>query len=706
MKKIRVFTALLLAFLFGFTPVATLAGCAPTNNYVAAFKGPELNVINYGAIPNDNLNDTTAFSDAITALGAAGGVVLIPPGKYCVNLSIQASNVKLQGMSSSTDATTNALVPWDIAQPVIKIGNDAAYIRGTAIDRVNLYATGPNGNGAVGLQLSGGAYQSRITNLTAQAFTQNCVRLIAGATYPIAYTVIDGLVATTASATNAATVYVGAGSSDATANFISHASISSPAASGRAIEIDSAYAFLSDAWVQCGGSDRGIKFTMSGAALPKLITSNVAVDSNSGSDSLVETYNTDANIGSVMPGAGYTVDGLFKLSNATTSAIPGLDSIPRLNLGNTWGGLNTFSSINSVGNFSMTSGGYISIGNGQTAYRNQSTSSVYSTSTGGGAYPYTEAGHEVLEPCLNGAVRSVIVMGSGGVPVLVANGGGNVSIGKSGTGSARLELPAGTATAGTAPLLLNAGTSTTVAVPGQIEYDGSNLLYTITGPLRRTVANLEAAQTWAAAQTFTLGGLIATTAAASSPTSFFGLNAANNLYIDTANGPTLTSTANVLTLIDNDNNSTSAFWGVAANAANNSGSTSVARIYEDGRMNLAQAGSRFAIGAAGDPTEALEVTGNVRLTTAGNGIKIKTGTNATMGRTTLVGGTVTVATTKATATANIILTTQVPGGTIGHPVVVSRVNNTSFTIESRDGAGALQAADTSTVAWVIFEEAP
>lgn len=218
--------------------------------------------------------------------------------------------------------------------------------------------------------------------------------------------------------------------------------------------------------------------------------------------------------------------------------------------------------------------------------------------------------------------------------------------------------------------------------------------------------SLATAQTWALAQTFTLGGLITTTAAASSPTSFFGLNAANNLYIDTANGPTLTSTANVLTLIDNDNSSTAAFWGVAKDASNSAGATSVARIYEDGRMNLAQSGSRLAIGAAGDPTDALEVTGNVKLTTAGNGIKIKTGSNATMGRATLVAGTVTVATTKASATANVILTTQVPGGTLGEKIIASRVNGTSFTIEARDGTGLLQTLDTSTVAWVIFEEAP
>lgn len=125
-------------------------------------------------------------------------------------------------------------------------------------------------------------------------------------------------------------------------------------------------------------------------------------------------------------------------------------------------------------------------------------------------------------------------------------------------------------------------------------------------------------------------------------------------------------------------------------------------FFTPGATRLAAAWKNFANTFTGDQT----VNGSVVLGTAGNGVKIKTGSNATMGRAVLVGGTLVVSTTKATATANIILTTQVPGGTTGRPLVASRVNNTSFTIESRDGAGALQTLDTSTVAWVIFDEAP
>jgi hypothetical protein len=213
-----------------------------------------------------------------------------------------------------------------------------------------------------------------------------------------------------------------------------------------------------------------------------------------------------------MPGAGYTVDGLFKLSNAATSAIPGTDSIPRLNLGNTWGGVNTFGSINSVGNLAMTAGGYISLGNGLAAYRNQSTSSIYSTGTGG-AYPYNEAGHLVLEPRLSGAVRSAVFIGTGGVPVMVVNGGGNVSIGQSATGTARLHLPAGTATAGTAPFKFTTGVHLVTPEAGAIEYNGTNF-YATPGTVRKRIVTMVEGTAAPVTGTWAVGELVYNTAPA------------------------------------------------------------------------------------------------------------------------------------------------------------------------------------------------
>jgi len=92
---------------------------------------------------------------------------------------------------------------------------------------------------------------------------------------------------------------------------------------------------------------------------------------------------------------------------------------------------------------------------------------------------------------------------------------------------------------------------------------------------------------------------------------------------------------------------------------------------------------------------------NVIVDTAGKGLQIKEGANATSGLATLVAGTVTVATTAVTATSRIQLTAQALG-TVATPMalaVTARVAATSFTITSADGT------DTSTVAWMIVNPA-
>ena len=89
--------------------------------------------------------------------------------------------------------------------------------------------------------------------------------------------------------------------------------------------------------------------------------------------------------------------------------------------------------------------------------------------------------------------------------------------------------------------------------------------------------------------------------------------------------------------------------------------------------------------------------GDLKLGTAGNGLYVKEGTNATMGTATMVGGTVVVNTTKVTANSRIFLANNTNGGTLGSLSISARTAGTSFTISSTN------VLDTSTVAWIIFE---
>lgn len=98
----------------------------------------------------------------------------------------------------------------------------------------------------------------------------------------------------------------------------------------------------------------------------------------------------------------------------------------------------------------------------------------------------------------------------------------------------------------------------------------------------------------------------------------------------------------------------------------------------------------------------LSVTvGSFSVTTAGQGLAVKEGTNAKQGTAVLAAGTVVVANTSVTANSRILLTCQ-SLGTVSAPsalCVSARTAGTSFTIL------ASQATDTSTIAYQIFEPA-
>jgi hypothetical protein len=60
------------------------------------------------------------------------------------------------------------------------------------------------------------------------------------------------------------------------------------------------------------------------------------------------------------------------------------------------------------------------------------------------------------------------------------------------TPSAQLHLPAGVNSVGKAPLKFTAGTNLTTPEVGAMEFDGTNLFYSVTGPSRKTIATMDA----------------------------------------------------------------------------------------------------------------------------------------------------------------------------------------------------------------------
>lgn len=101
-----------------------------------------------------------------------------------------------------------------------------------------------------------------------------------------------------------------------------------------------------------------------------------------------------------------------------------------------------------------------------------------------------------------------------------------------------------------------------------------------------------------------------------------------------------------------------------------------------------------------DTTNGLQTTKDLKITTAGKGLFIKTGANAKMGTSTLVGGTITINTT-AVLSNSLIFLTDTGGGVfanIGSLTVGTITNGTSFVVTSTN------ILDTSTFNWIIIDQ--
>jgi hypothetical protein len=129
---------------------------------------------------------------------------------------------------------------------------------------------------------------------------------------------------------------------------------------------------------------------------------------------------------------------------------------------------------------------------------------------------------------------------------------------------------------------------------------------------------------------------------------------------------------------------------IAANGTNGKA------VWQTGATMINAFVGKTAHGSTTTPTDMLEVTGNLALMAAGNKIKIATGSNASIGTATLVGGTVTVSTTAVATGSKIFLSRPTPGGTLGELSYGTIINGTSFVITSSS------ATETSSIDYVIF----
>jgi hypothetical protein len=113
------------------------------------------------------------------------------------------------------------------------------------------------------------------------------------------------------------------------------------------------------------------------------------------------------------------------------------------------------------------------------------------------------------------------------------------------------------------------------------------------------------------------------------------------------------------------------------------------------------AGSIVLTVGIGTPNGAVNVVnGNLAISTVGNGIQVKGGSNAKIGSGTLVGGTVTISNTSVTTNSKIFVQDTTSGSlaNVGSLVVSAKSAGTSFTVTSSN------ILDTSTFDYFIVEQ--
>lgn len=184
----------------------------------------------------------------------------------------------------------------------------------------------------------------------------------------------------------------------------------------------------------------------------------------------------------------------------------------------------------------------------------------------------------------------------------------------------------------------------------------------------------------------------------SETTSGMWRNGANTVSFSTSSTESLRLTSNGDVVIMRANSSSQKLYlGPTAN--------NISMYGDSNSMHMVTQGGGFLINVSGTDRVFLSTSQfnlystHLVIQDIGFGLRVKEGTNAKQGVSTLVAGTVTVANTSVTATSRIFLTVQ-SLGTVAVPqavAVTGRNVGTDFTITSQS------LTDTSVVAWEIFE---
>lgn len=194
---------------------------------------------------------------------------------------------------------------------------------------------------------------------------------------------------------------------------------------------------------------------------------------------------------------------------------------------------------------------------------------------------------------------------------------------------------------------------------------------------------------------------------ASSLTTYTSTNNEVNLIINRTGSSGLSSL-----LFQNSPANNNFFAGIRANYGTGAiqfGGLSTGGYFPSFMVNNAEAGrfstnNNLLVGTTTDAAAAdkIQANGNLNLITAGNKIKIATGTNASVGTATFISGTVTLGNTCITSTSRVFCTYVTPIGTLASGFQQGTTLSSSMVINSITTAGVVNVLDNSVFQyWII-----
>lgn len=286
-----------------------------------------ISVKDFGAVGDGITDDTAAFNAAIAALPADGGTIYVPNANYRVNLTITKSGVTLQGETNSRhrgNANKIGLRPFNLALPVLTVGNDTAYVEHVGLQDISILDNADSG-AQVGLRLAGGAYAFYANNLMITGFQKYCLHIQGGSAYPVAFVYFSNFSFQHGSSGAAAdaVVYTRYGAVYTTALYFTNGRVGNGSGGSERLFLnDSCRPSMVNVWCEASGTRRGFRVLQTDVSASQAFFEgqNVSLDSGSSSDILLENgINAKLVMGDLVRGQ-ISIDGLIE-NNAATTAV-------------------------------------------------------------------------------------------------------------------------------------------------------------------------------------------------------------------------------------------------------------------------------------------------------------------------------------------------------------------------------------------------